>query len=99
MPDPPPPPQVLLWERKLQMEREMRAALEAGPDSTGTVAQAEADLQKAEARHVELLRVQERMIAQMEAAISRRDSITTKVRQWGGAGTSYSTFKQLSKQQ
>lgn len=71
--------QVQLWERKLQMEREMRAALEAGPDSTSAVAQAEHDLRQAEQRLAELMKLQERLMCQMEAGINRRDTIATKV--------------------
>ena len=70
---------MLLWERKLQLEREMRAALEAGPDSTSAVEQAEHDLRQAEVRHADLLKTQERLMGQMEAAIGRRDAIATKV--------------------
>ncbi|KAK9790582.1 hypothetical protein WJX73_005807 [Symbiochloris irregularis] len=70
--------EVTLWERKLQLEREMRAALEAGPDSASAVAAAQHELSRSQARHADLLKTQERLMSAMEEAISRRDTITFK---------------------
>mmetsp|Transcript_5464 Transcript_5464/g.8118 ORF Transcript_5464/g.8118 Transcript_5464/m.8118 type:complete len:238 (+) Transcript_5464:1-714(+) len=69
--------QVLLWERKITLEKEMQEALDPN------VGQAEAAAMKKEIHRMELRldqlkRRQEQMIIEMERAIHKRDAITLK---------------------
>jgi len=69
--------QVLLWERKITLEKEMQQALDPN------VGQADASAMKKEIHRMELRlsqlkRRQESMIIEMERAIHKRDAITLK---------------------
>merc|ERR1719262_1371543 len=69
--------QVLLWERKISLEKEMQEALDPN------IGQAEAsamqkEIHRMELRLDQLKRRQEQMIMEMERAIHKRDAIALK---------------------
>lgn len=70
--------QILLWERKITLEKEMQQALDPN------IGQAESGAMKKEIHRMELRldqlkRRQEQMIVEMERAIHKRDSIALKL--------------------
>ena len=69
--------QIMLWERKIQLEKETQAALD--PDVGGDVVGAmKKEIGRMETRHGELVKRQERLMQEMEKAIYKRELITTK---------------------
>jgi hypothetical protein len=70
--------QVLHWERKLQMEKDMREALnqEVGADIIGSL---QRDIQWLSLRHAEALRQQENVVTEMERSIEKRELLAIKV--------------------
>jgi len=69
--------QALLWERKIALEKEMQAALnpEEGSD---VIAAMRKEIQRMETRHGELRRLQERLMTELERAVSKRALIGVK---------------------
>ena len=71
--------QIMLWERKIQLEKETQAALD--PDVGGDVVTAmKKEIQRMERRDAELMRRQEALMQDMEKAIYKRELIMTKAR-------------------
>jgi hypothetical protein len=69
----------MLWERKIQLEKEMQDALD--PTIGGDIVEAmKKEIHRMELRRTELARQQEKLIAEMEKAILRRDLISMKAR-------------------
>lgn len=69
--------QIMLWERKIALEKEMQEALD--PTIGGDIVDAmKKEIHRMTLRHAELLKQQERLIQEMEKAITRRDFITVK---------------------
>lgn len=71
--------QVLHWERKLQMEKDMHAALNTRV-RTEQLAALQRNIQRLSLQHSELLQEQESIIVLMELSIEKRDNISMKVR-------------------
>ena len=71
--------QIHLWERKIQLEKEMQECLnpEAGND---VVKEMKKEIHRMRLRHTELLKRQEKLIGDMETAIFKRETIQTKTR-------------------
>lgn len=71
--------QIMLWERKIQLEKEMREVLDptVGDDVVGEMKR---EIHRMTLRHGELLRLQEKLIADMERALGKRDVISMKGR-------------------
>ena len=67
----------MLWERKIQLEKETQAALD--PDVGGDVVGAmKKEIGRMETRYNELKKRQERLMQEMEKAVYKRELITTK---------------------
>merc|ERR1719183_859140 len=89
--------QVLLWERKISLEKEMQEALDP------TVGQAESaamtkEIHRMELRHDQLKRRQEQMIMEMERAIHKRDAIALKYEPMAKKNKQASTAANLKRQ-
>lgn len=71
--------QVMLWERKLQLEREMQEAID--PDAGNEIVTAmKKEIHRMQVRLSELRKLQERLIADLERGITKREVITTRGR-------------------
>lgn len=71
--------QIMLWEKKIQLEKETQAALD--PEVGQAEAQSmEKEIHRMKLRLETLQRDQERMIKEMERAITKRESIATRHR-------------------
>merc|ERR1740121_518275 len=69
--------QVLLWERKITLEREMQEALDPNIGQADSAAMKK-EIHRMELRLEQLKRRQEQMIMEMERAIHKRDAIALK---------------------
>lgn len=68
---------IMLWERKLQLEKEMQDAID--PDvGNEVVAAMKKEIHRMRLRFEELKRLQEKLITEMERAIVKREIISTK---------------------
>merc|ERR1719498_1088241 len=69
--------QVLLWERKISLEKEMQQALDPNVGQSESSAM-QKEIHRMELRLEQLKRRQEQMIAEMTRVIHKRDAITMK---------------------
>eukprot|EP00951_Prasinocladus_malaysianus_P050506 scaffold681095_cov97-Prasinocladus_malaysianus.AAC.1 len=60
--------QIMLWERKIQLQKEMLEALDptVGEDVIGAM---EKEIHRMELRYSELMRLQEKLVSEMERGI------------------------------
>ncbi|ELW68231.1 Coiled-coil domain-containing protein 40 [Tupaia chinensis] len=68
--------QIMLWEKKIQLAKEMRASVDSETGQTEIRAM-KAEIHRMRIRHGQLLKQQEKMIRSMELAVARRETITT----------------------
>ena len=71
--------QIMLWERKIQLQKEMQEVLDptVGTDVVGAMRR---EIHRMELRLGDLGRLQEKLISDMERAINKRETISMKVR-------------------
>ncbi|KAF6040311.1 CCDC40 [Bugula neritina] len=69
--------QIMLWEKKTQLARETRAAVDSEVGQ-GEISAMKSEIHRMEVRYAQLMRQQEKMIQDMEKAVSRRDTIVTR---------------------
>ncbi|NXF87734.1 CCD40 protein, partial [Eubucco bourcierii] len=69
--------QIMLWERKIQLTREMRAAVDSGMGQ-GEIRAMRLEIHRMQVRYGQLMKQQEKMIQDMEASVSRREVISTR---------------------
>lgn len=69
--------QILLWERKIQLEKEMQDALDPTIGQTEIVAMRK-EIHRMELRYDQLRKKQEEMIKEMERAVFKRETIQLK---------------------
>ncbi|XP_068007379.1 coiled-coil domain-containing protein 40 isoform X2 [Melanerpes formicivorus] len=69
--------QIMLWERKIQLTREMRAAVDSQMGQ-GEIRAMRHEIHRMQVRYGQLMRQQEKMIQDMEAAVSRREVIAMR---------------------
>ncbi|XP_075034039.1 coiled-coil domain-containing protein 40 [Mixophyes fleayi] len=66
--------QVMLWEKKIQLAKEMRNAVDSEAGQ-GEISAMKAEIHRMQVRHTQLMKHQEKMVCDMEAVISRRETI------------------------
>ncbi|XP_035382129.1 coiled-coil domain-containing protein 40 isoform X1 [Electrophorus electricus] len=69
--------QIMLWERKTQLVRETRSAVDSEVGK-GDIHTMKAEIHRMEVRYAQLLKQQERLLREMEAVVARRESIITR---------------------
>ncbi|KAK3091997.1 hypothetical protein FSP39_024328 [Pinctada imbricata] len=69
--------QIMLWEKKTQLARETRAAVDSEVGQ-GEIKAMKAEIHRMQVRFTQLMKQQEKMIQEMEKAVSRRDTIVTR---------------------
>ena len=62
--------QIMLWEKKTQLARETRAAVDSEVGQ-GEVRAMKAEIHRMQVRYTQLMKQQEKMIQEMEKAVSR----------------------------
>ena len=70
--------QVMLWQRKIELEREMNDVLDpsVGGDVVGAMKK---EIHRMQLRAAELSRIQETLLLDLERSIAKRDIIALKV--------------------
>nr|XP_034363817.1 coiled-coil domain-containing protein 40 [Arvicanthis niloticus] len=66
--------QIMLWEKKIQLAKEMRNSVDSETGQTEIRAM-KAEIHRMKVKHGQLLKQQEKMIRDMELAVSRREAI------------------------
>eukprot|EP00743_Colponemidia_sp_Colp-15_P001752 GILK01001913.1.p1 GENE.GILK01001913.1~~GILK01001913.1.p1 ORF type:complete len:909 (-),score=261.49 GILK01001913.1:118-2775(-) len=94
--------QIMLWERKIQLEKEMQDALDPNVGQS-EVQEMKKEIHRMELRFDQLKRKQESMISEMERAIDKRETIALKyvpkdTTAAGKAGTAKVTQAQVQRQ-
>merc|ERR1719188_2853994 len=89
--------QVLLWERKITLEREMQEALDPNIGQADSAAMKK-EIHRMELRLDQLKRRQEQMIVEMERAINKRDAISLKFEPKAKKSKQASTTANLKRQ-
>ncbi|XP_006886396.1 PREDICTED: coiled-coil domain-containing protein 40 [Elephantulus edwardii] len=69
--------QIMLWEKKIQLAKEMRASVDS-ETGQAEIRAMKAEIHRMKVRHSQLLKQQEKMIRDMEMAVARRDTIRTR---------------------
>ncbi|NXI59336.1 CCD40 protein, partial [Chloroceryle aenea] len=69
--------QIMLWERKIQLTREMRAAVDS-EKGEGGIQTMRTEVHRMQVYYGQLMKQQEKMIRDMEASVSRREMIVTR---------------------
>lgn len=64
----------MLWEKKTQLARETRAAVDS-EIGQGEISAMKSEIHRMEVRYAQLMRQQEKMIQDMEKAVSRSEFI------------------------
>ncbi|XP_051015255.1 coiled-coil domain-containing protein 40 [Acomys russatus] len=66
--------QIMLWEKKIQLAKEMRTSVDSETGQTEIRAM-KAEIHRMKVKHGQLLKQQEKMIRDMELAVARRETI------------------------
>ncbi|NXN46746.1 CCD40 protein, partial [Rhinoptilus africanus] len=83
--------QIMLWEKKIQLAKEMRAAVES-ETGQGEIQAMRAEIHRMQVRYGQLMKQQEKMICDMEAFVSHREVIATR-----GEGQNKTDKKRITK--
>ncbi|TPX77613.1 hypothetical protein CcCBS67573_g01099 [Chytriomyces confervae] len=74
--------QLMLWEKKIQLAKETQAALDPNIGAT-EIREMSIEIHRMKLRYASMLKLQERMIAEMEKSVYRRESISTRTKTKG----------------
>ncbi|XP_004374423.1 coiled-coil domain-containing protein 40 [Trichechus manatus latirostris] len=69
--------QIMLWEKKIQLAKEMRASVDS-ETGQAEIRAMKAEIHRMKVKHGQLLKQQEKMIRAMEMAVVHRDTITAR---------------------
>ncbi|XP_064891209.1 coiled-coil domain-containing protein 40 isoform X1 [Columba livia] len=69
--------QIMLWEKKIQLTKEMRAAMDS-ETGEGEIQAMRREIHRMQVRYGQLMKQQEKMIRDMEASVSRRETIAIR---------------------
>ncbi|KAG8565046.1 hypothetical protein GDO81_012688 [Engystomops pustulosus] len=69
--------QIMLWEKKIQLAKEMKNAVDSEAGQ-GEIRAMKAEIHRMQVRYAQLMKQQEKMIRDMEAVVSRRETITMR---------------------
>ncbi|NWX15489.1 CCD40 protein, partial [Aegotheles bennettii] len=83
--------QIMLWEKKIQLTKEMRAVVES-ETGQGEIQAMRTEIHRMRVRHGQLMKQQEKMIRDMEASVSRREAIGIR-----GEGQNKTDKKRITK--
>ncbi|NXQ79578.1 CCD40 protein, partial [Nyctibius grandis] len=83
--------QIMLWEKKIQLTREMRAAV-TSETGQGEIQAMRTEIHRMQVRYSQLMKQQEKMVRDMEASVSRREAIAIR-----GEGQDKADKKRITK--
>ena len=67
----------MLWEKKIQLAKETQAALDPNVGAT-EIREMTIEIHRMKLRYASMLKLQEKMIAEMEKSVYRRESIAMR---------------------
>ena len=67
----------MFWERKIQLAKEMKSAVDS-ETGQGEIKAMKSEIHRMQVRYEQLLRQQEKLIRDMESSVLRRDTIVTR---------------------
>ncbi|KAJ1129046.1 hypothetical protein NDU88_007417 [Pleurodeles waltl] len=74
--------QIMLWEKKIQLAKEMRYAVDSEAGQ-GEIRAMRGEVHRMQVRYGQLLKQQEKMIRDMEAVVARRETIVVRAQNQG----------------
>jgi coiled-coil domain-containing protein 40 len=84
----------MLWEKKIQLAKETQAALDPNVGAT-EIREMTIEIHRMKLRYASMLKLQERMIAEMEKSVHRRESIASRTKTKGKGGSQASLQKEI----
>jgi hypothetical protein len=69
--------QIMMWEKRIQIAKEMKAAVDS-ETGQGEIKEMKFEIHRMKVRYSDLMKQQEKLVRDMEAAVSRRDTIVTR---------------------
>jgi hypothetical protein len=86
---------MMLWEKKIQLAKETAAALDPNIGAS-EIRDMTSEIHRMKLRHASMLKIQEKMITEMEASVHRRESISMRTRTKGSGGGQLALHKQIA---
>jgi hypothetical protein len=86
---------MMLWEKKIQLAKETQAALDPNVGAS-EIRDMESEIHRMKLRYTSMMKVQEKMISEMEQSVYRRESISMRTRTKGNGGGQLALHKQIA---
>lgn len=86
---------MMLWEKKIQLAKETQAALDPNVGAS-EIRDMELEIHRMKLRYASMMKIQEKMITEMEHSVHRRESISMRTRSKGNGGGQLTLQKQIS---
>jgi hypothetical protein len=86
---------MMLWEKKIQLAKETQSALDPNVGAT-EIREMSLEIHRMTLRYASMLKLQEKMIAEMEKSVYRRESINSKGKAKGKGAGQLSLQKHIS---
>ncbi|KAL2912923.1 Coiled-coil domain-containing protein 40 [Polyrhizophydium stewartii] len=87
--------QMMLWEKKIQLAKETQAALDPNIGAT-EIREMGLEIHRMKLRYASMLKLQEKMISEMEKSVYRRESISNRGKAKGKGSVQLSLQKAIS---
>ncbi|KAJ3074995.1 Coiled-coil domain-containing protein 40 [Podochytrium sp. JEL0797] len=87
--------QLMLWEKKIQLAKETQAALDPNIGAT-EIREMSVEIHRMKLRYTSMIKLQEKMIAEMEKSVYRRESIATRTKTKGKGSSQASLQKDIA---
>lgn len=87
--------QLMLWEKKIQLAKETQAALDPNIGAP-EIREMTCEIHRMTLRYASMLKLQEKMISEMEKSVYRRESISSKGKSKGQGSIQISLQKHIS---
>ncbi|KAJ3200819.1 Coiled-coil domain-containing protein 40 [Entophlyctis luteolus] len=87
--------QLMLWEKKIQLAKETQAALDPNIGAT-EIREMSIEIHRMKLRYASMLKLQERMIAEMEKSVFRRESIAMRTKTKGKGASQAMLQKEIA---
>lgn len=87
--------QLMLWEKKIQLAKETQAALDPNIGAT-EIKEMTIEIHRMKLRYASMLKLQEKMISEMEKSVYRRESIATRTKTKGKGGNQAVLQKEIA---
>ncbi|KAJ3395917.1 Coiled-coil domain-containing protein 40 [Lobulomyces angularis] len=86
--------QMMLWEKKIQLAKETQAALDPNIGAS-EIREMTVEIHRMKLRYSSMLKVQEKMISEMEKSVFRRETISIRTKTKGSGGGQFQLQKNI----